>query len=265
MKDNTMSERKYLIDGSEVEVRNQIHDCTWLVRNVYNEDDGDEYLGEARIVYQVFDEPPVKKFADKVKDLQAEIELLLKENNQLIYTNADLRQEMIKLNQEHESRMKVLKSYSGLENLENLLTGKVTHFLTFGEYRYGEELIVDYTDADTISNVRGHSQPILCLYLNLRNNTPEWKISAQQNTSRCIPCASYNEAIEKLQKRYLDMPVSEMNGSVIQVAKTYGVILPAGHVEAYKQAVMKSKIADVEQYKERLKEAEAELNKLQEE
>lgn len=152
-------------------------------------DEGEEiYRGDPVVVHSVFGRPPRAQHETKIKDLNTEIQSLVERRGKL---QSDIRFHEAA----HEERMKKLGTIKALENLEQFIDGKITHFV-IDHYGYS---IVAVGDAKCESS--DHDTKLLTLFGRSDGNLA-WRLSHYYDGSggyySTYPCLSHEEAVAKL-------------------------------------------------------------------
>lgn len=179
--------RKFLSDGQEVEVQQELPNGGALVVNIMLEQDGEEFEdGEPYFVKRVFDTEPVLKFGPEIAGLQLAIKNMQEERNGLLGELRALRRDMAAAK---ERRSKT----PGLEKLDALIEGRVTHLV--------ELVAADAPWVKTLSKADGWKVDDFALTGGRRADHDTWwkwvfrDGNGYSTDTRVILCESQDEAI----------------------------------------------------------------------
>ncbi len=198
----------YMRDGSMVEYLGQMSDkrhvaCQLVEIETY---DGRETVpGGIVFASELFAKPPVEHRSQEVAALEAKVSELEKRKSAL-YANC------LSAEQEIRVRLDKLKRYAGLELLEDLIDGKITHFVVC-ESEYGIDLKIK-TAAETIekggSSDDGWDKSLrLVTLFGKSNGDLQWKVNRYYDGSgshkTIWPCRSEDEAQKTIAAIYQKM------------------------------------------------------------
>lgn len=248
---------KYLENGQEVEVVEELKNGSFLVQRIYETGfegaDGDEFghqLGDLIIVPKIFNEPPVAKLNLRVVELNNQIEglaeklkLLHKEYNTFLETKKSI-----------DSK---LDQYKALQGVFDLIDGKMTHYII---KNYNGYEIVDWF-FDHCNSEDRHSRTAKKKLLTLfgdSNGNLEWKLNEYKDGSGCgtVFCwwaTSYENAISQLTELLnIEFQDDVYKEGIIKSAEKYGIEVPANYREGVKQLKIKSLSAQVKELEKKL-------------
>lgn len=250
----------YLIDGEEVEVIERVASGV-IVRRAYtsysnDEDDGDgeSAFGQPELVPAVYDRPPVLRMAPEIPELEAR-------EKQLRIRIAGLEAKARELAAAESRVDKLLNFAPAMARLEDVLSGRVTHYLE--NHEYGSLRVIEadrgaVRDTDDRGRWTGDTR-LLCLF-GKSSGDLQWRINRYCDDSGgwtdVEPFTSRDAAIARLQS-LVDAFAGEKpyrQGALHKAAKEYGLQIP----KALEEAVTKARR---EGLKKKVSEAQAELDK----
>jgi hypothetical protein len=220
----------------------------YFVRPIYEDDEYGPSSGEATTWKRVFRTPPKPKLdaetaaAEKrLSDLRAEI--------------AELRTERYAFDNEERARKDRIKLHEELADLDNFLSGKVTHYVAIHDYRPDLEIIsVD----ETLEGYSGYyNYGLLQLYPSRGYDKKiRWSVTYRDKnnryndskTAKVIPCCGLEEAqakakeiTEAMVNEYLsDEEKRSYPRELIANCKKYGIPVPQQITDDVNAAARKS-------------------------
>ena len=168
------SKTKFVLDGRAVQVIAET-DEGYVVRCIMEDDEGNEYLHtDIDLFDQVFDEPPRYK-------LDAMVDKLRKEYTDLNRQQWSLKQDIAKLQRDHEQVLEELDQYECLVFLRDYLAGNITHLVCYNEYRPLETLRVNLVQEELKGHYGGFKSITLYGYKrkagrDVFNNDKVWRV-----------------------------------------------------------------------------------------
>ena len=253
--------KKYTKTGQEVELIQKLDGGMFLVaaRRIFETqysdyDDGySDYHSERELftVEVLFDEPPVLKFHEAIERLTLEVQALKDEER-------SMQSRMKDLEKEHRARMDKLQQYDKLEYLEEFLDGAITHYVTVETYSDSRIFALKDTNSEYD---RKHFR-LLGLFGKTEGDVT-WRLNEYRDGSggwtTVIPCKSYEEALEEMQ-RYLDEQTNnKTNSSLIELAEEYNLQLPEGYKQKVADRKKKNKQREVKKLEVQLAKARDEV------
>jgi hypothetical protein len=241
--------RKFTEQGQEVEIVQKLSDGRFLVAYVMEYGyDGEEYVSEDPVVVdRVFDCAPTCKLDARVDKLTSEIVDLTRKRS-------ELTKELREAAAQHEEHMAKYTKYAGLEQLDKFIDGKITHYVidiqwSSPEIKTFEEMVGDYDGkAPRLLSLFGSSEGSLDWRLNrYRDDSGSWR--------KCIPCLSYEEAVEKLAGVMYEKMEEYVSQGTLEICDRYGIDVP----EDYRAQVEKKRRDSVEEAIEKTRQKLAEL------
>lgn len=106
----------------------------FIVRPIYEEEDGREHLGEIEVWEKAFAAPPTEKLHADVAALDSKLRAARKELG-------DIESKVWKLNSEEKARADRIKQHEALAELDRYLAGEITHYVATHEYYPTVEII----------------------------------------------------------------------------------------------------------------------------
>jgi len=211
---------KYLLNGSEIIVVEQLQ-TGFLVKDIWIGYDDEEMEGEPYVVERIFDSPPTQKYDETILKLKAEID-------DLRIQRIEIEKHTQKVGEQEKERLTKYQQYEQLKQLNDFLDGKITHYAVVESWT---ACIIPFEDA--LGEYRGEGQKLLTLFGKSDGNLC-WGLNEYSDGSGCwrtvIPCTSYNQAIKELQK-YVDAEAQNKPADhIIQLAKTYNLVLSDEYV-----------------------------------
>lgn len=248
----------YLENGVEVEVV-QRTDAGIVVRP-WMESSEEKWLGKPRIVDHVYDSEPVEKRSERVAALEQQI--------------AELMSKKIELAAEERTyaeRRKKLASLPSLELLEDVLEGRITHYLLIPDF--GDFRIMKVSESRPEGDgFRCDRELRLLSLMGKPGGHPWWKLNKYSDGSGgyevCHPTTSYESAVEKLQAICDELTEaartkSHIRGRLIKAASTYGIVVADELRQIEHHLRHQTAIKAVEDAKSFLEKKEAELMSLE--
>lgn len=99
----------------------------YVVRVIYEDDDGEERLGDVQTWNAAFRTPPTPKLDAETKAAEERLAALRSEINKLT-------SERHQFDADHKARLERIKQHEGLEMLDRYLAGEITHYVAFHDY-----------------------------------------------------------------------------------------------------------------------------------
>jgi hypothetical protein len=240
--------KKYLRDGRTVDLVMKVTDSEtknvkYLVSNVSeyydpNYDSDIEFSDENAMYFvdSVFDNPPKQLKNEEIIKLEEKIESL---NNQ----KKEIENNIRVLTENEKQISKKFEKYSQLKYLLDFIDGKVSHYAI---KHWSDIEIVDFKDEKCDYDKK--ELKLLTLFGGSNGNLL-WKINQYSDGSgsfhdTVVPCISYEDAVKECQKFLDEETVKGITygaENYIKSAKKYGLKLPEGYVDQYKQSQRKSK------------------------
>ena len=239
---------KYLEDGRQVYIKQQLDDGWFLIEYVSIDENRNFVFTNFDVVQRVFDAAPTQIFDSQITRLKKIVSGLVAEEQ-------ELRKKIAGLESEAKERLGKFSKIVELDHIEQVLDGKITHGVLL-EYI---PKIVDITEEK--SEFNGRLRMLGMLY-STRKKTWEWNLSRYSDGSgewrEIILCKSLEDAKNTLAE-YIN-GLEKVNENHFKAAEQHGIIIRNELVEAYK-AKKHNLIADkVNTLKTALLEAEKELN-----
>jgi hypothetical protein len=189
----------------------------------------------------VFAHEPVAKFSAELKTLHEQIAAAKAERTKLESEDYQRQRE----------RAEKLKRFAILDNLEAFIDGKITHYVQ-REYS-APPIIIAVADAVSSENSNWRKDlRLLTLGGTLANGALQWTLNRYSDgsggASTVTPCTSYEQAVEIVRAAVVqhlkgDRPDHEKRQDWMELADKLGIPVP----EAYRRAVVKNRIATIEQ------------------
>lgn len=249
-------ERKYLLDGKEVEIVNELPTGGYVVSLVYQYEDSDDIVDTENpfIVKQIFDTPPTEKLDAQVLALETKITELQAKRN-------ELNNEVSRASNAHVEKMKLYKKYQNesVNILDTILENKVTH-LVFEQHGNVSVKSMEQVKKDDY-------QYEFRLKIDLRENKINWEILTKRdyNSYNCFPCESETQALEYAKKLILDFAASDKfyhHDYLIGSAKKLGIELPESYLSARANSKKNSLVESIRTKKGELEKLEMQLSAL---
>ena len=255
-----MSNRKYTLNGKEVEVIQKLESGNYLVSPIRVDTDGEEYVYhevDAEIVPELFNSPPVQKYHYEIQKLESRIE----EQRGIL---RKLHEEVRALQENEKARKKKYERFEQLRQLDDYIDGKITHYVILYEW---DLQILEFEDAHARYSDRGEMR-MLALFGNSKGNLT-WKINEYSDGSGswrpCIPCFSYQEAVEKLTE-YITEEIKKAVDSpreyIIKAAQKYGIPIDPSYTEKQKEQLKEQKTSRINVLKNEISKIEEEIKTL---
>lgn len=255
---------KYLANGHMVRVLAQAAPDQIVVElgRTYENDPEEVFFEGTRVVKKVYDRPPVDALHTDITKLETR--------------QAGLRESVRALEETErgvKKRVEALKVYDQLARVEDFLSGKITHYVLYGNYYSNQFPIprISTPQAEISGDDQYGEVKLLALY-GTRERTLEWKLNRYSDgsgdKSHCIPCCSLEEAQQKAREilaesiskyKVPDQYNCQHGLELVQAAKTYGVPLPDGFEEALRRCQIRNRESEVVQKQKELDVATAAL------
>ena len=219
------SEVFFLKNGEEVLLKKTISvdkEKKYLVQQIYFFDDEDcgKELGEPYLVNKVYKNPPIKKLAAEIAELQDKRRDL---ERQLIQEKVSLN----KIRQEFEEIQKLREEYKPIDRMLNVITYKAKYFVIH-QFTIKSSYHLNH-EAEFNININ-------CCKVNSR----QAEVSVRIDEGDVIPCVSEEEAIEIVKKNILALYEKSdtyyISGEVQSLSKKYNIPIPT--------KILKDKIKD---------------------
>jgi hypothetical protein len=233
-----------------------------FVRPITQDEDGEEYLDEPQHwVDPLFNEPPTDK-------LHAEVAALEKRRNELQSGVYDLESKQRDLLRQDQERNRRLKNQPNLKRLDDVLAGKITHFVCEGRYSdiYTVKSVAEWTDRDGRKNQR---LPLLVLYGDPYRfegyRDPQWCIlDSDEQYKKVLPCTSLEDAMQQAAEQYelmwararSDMSRAYSLRSQVDAAKALGFPIPEDVAAVVAERDAAQRVKDLEKARQDLAKAQ---------
>jgi len=150
---------------------------------------------------------------------------------ELSQTKSELLKQVAEIQKDEKSRFLKYKQYKQLKTLDKFLDGKITHYAILD---YRPEII----DSKEAKSEYGDGALRLLVLYGKSNGDLTWKLNRYYDGSgsytEVIPCISYEEALEEMQK-WIDSKMNDVpNNGVIQTAQKYNLRISEDYVNKYK-------------------------------
>lgn len=238
----------YTREGQEVLVRHEIAGKGFLVVPVLETWDSDLVEGALMMVDAVYERAPTARFDAKVVELEGEIRKLHKQKNAL-------RVEMREAERKAEERRAKFKQLEALQNLEDFISGRITHYVV--DIRWRMSRIVAFGDA--VSSYDRHGKKLLILFGDSKGNLT-WKLNQYSDGSGSysdvLPCLSHGEAVEKLTVILHERMEKVVTRAMAEHAEEQGVPLPPGYMERVEEAEREDKEKKIAGLRKQIEELE---------
>jgi hypothetical protein len=253
---------KFLENGRMV---NLVHiiDKGFLVQDVWNYGDEEDpefgYDDRIYFVEKVYDAAPTEAWDSRINQLNNQIRE--KEDGLL-----ELEEKVRKIKNSEAARLKRYKQYEQLQRLDDFLDGKLTHFIRKDYYE-----IHAIGDKETRDQYSRDEIKLISLFGDSKGNLM-WKINMYADGSgggwnEIIPCCSYDDALEKLQKFINETTTQNIWKAelCVNAAKKYNLFVDPALVKAVADNKKQNVIDKITDLEEKLLKQRNELKKLQEE
>lgn len=222
-------------------------------------------FGEPTFLTVVFTDVPTQKQRDDIARLEQEIAAKRAELN-------TIRAEVARFEKDTKDRMARLKHHKGLENLDRIFEGGITHYVFTGSY----PKILAIEDAK--SEYENRKLRMLSFQVTINHSTKQtgWYLHQYADGSgsggnEVIPCFSLEEAIATIKAEIARIwstwsPAKGITSAYIDLVKTsatYGAPVPKEFMDAKREAEIKEIQANVGRYTTALELAKKELAKKQ--
>jgi hypothetical protein len=265
---------KYLKNGQKVELVEETK-SGYLVKHYFSngcdidEDTGEyqEYLTETPQFYkEIFDSPPTEVLHDEIKRLRKEVSELQKRES-------GATEKARQAEDNAKERLEKIKSYEGLELIEDFLNENITHFVTLNWNDYPKietsQEKLKYRD-DGEFKIR-----LLALYGDREGNL-DWRMhyySGGSGSSETVyPFTSYEAALKKVHEvlaKKLETIEQEKNGGrsycvidLVDLAKEYNFSLPDWATKERAAHKEKNRLEQIDKLINKKKEIAGKLKKL---
>lgn len=213
-----------------------------IIEDYYDGDDGSyEHVCDPVIWRHVFHQEPVAKFSDELKALHAEIAAAKAERDQL------QREDF----QRQRERAEKLKRFAVLDNLEDFIDGKITHYVTRDVYTPPKIISIEQALTGDSDRHRGVLR-LLTLGGCLKTGGISWQLNhysdGSGSTTGVIPCTSHEQAVEILKQevtKHFAKPHHQNSEREEWIAAAEGLGMSAP--DAYRRAVAVKKLQQLEQ------------------
>lgn len=224
-------DRKFLKDGSAVEVVSEIGPGRILVAPIYCSGD-DEYTDDLglRIVDKVFDTPPTMLYHEEIQKLRDQRQALQDEMNSTRDQHRKMIKEQFEFMKIHDKRMKEFAKFKPLEMLEAFIEGKITHYVEITTW--GKPRIIEFNEADS------RELRLLSLF-GKSNGDLSWRLNRYYDNSGCsvevIPVCSL-EAAEAIVRDWVIKRLEETKDTpeieLVLFAGKSGIDVPQEYINA---------------------------------
>ena len=253
---------KYLKDGTMVGLVKEIEGGYLVNRYLapyYNHEidewEGDEIDTLTIFVEEIFDNAPIAKRCQEMKEWDKKIEDAQRELQKM-------KAEIKEWGNEIKQRIEKLKKYDQLKYIEEFINGEMKYYVMGG--RYGGDYKILPTE-EAKSEYDKMQLKLLVLYGNNKRGM-EWKLHQYSDSSgfsgKCYPVISYELAVEKLKELIEnDLEGDPDNWKIadaVEAAQKYGIGLDSEIIKKA-EAIKKQRSAKL------IKEKEAAIENLQKE
>lgn len=242
----------YDIHGHQAVLEQILENGSAVVFPVYEYGDDERQCDDPTIWDEVFDSVPTEKLHQEIADLQAKKEAVAAELKAA-------KDEWRKHESEINRRKELLKRHEQLSCLEDLLEGRITHYVTYCEYRTSFEIVDIFdTKSEYGDGVKMRMVSIQGLIKNKWEKNPKIEFvlnsyyDGSGSNSRIMPCKSYEEGVE-IGRRFLEAqwqalrdstavdgagykPIGHLK-SQIETANKYGIPVPEDMLEMLKSDI----------------------------
>lgn len=243
-------EIKYLENGQEVIVIEELKGGRFLVSHVYENYDSEPYIGGESIVSRVYDTPPVAKIATAITNKQKELEEL-----------KDVLSEYRKKIDEAQKEWKEVSKYKPTQNLLDFIRGNITHYVVLDQW---DLAIVGFKDE--VCDYDKRKLKLLTLFGDSKGDL-SWNLSMYSDGSgsrkTVIPCTSYEQAVDELQE-FLDSLENIYSYRAIEAQEKYGVKIKQELLDRFYEEKKKNVQERRDQLKKDLDKMNQQLKELEE-
>jgi hypothetical protein len=256
----TKGNRKFTVDGNEVEVIQELERGGVLVAPIWYSGD-EEYVDYEHpiVAPRLFDDLPTEKLHVDIARLDAQIV-------ELSNHKRDLARDLKEAEAAHKARLEKYKRYDALKHLDDYLEGKITHYAILPPWGKFEIIPFEGTIEKGDRNRYRPDPPRLLSLFGNTNGDLEWRLCDYADGSgywiRVVPCLSYEEAQAVVQTE-LD-GVDQIGNDAIEVAKEHGLTIRPELRDAYRAQQISNQEKNVKEYRDRLASAEVMLESLKE-
>ncbi len=249
---------KYLSNGRIVRIISHVAPGRIIVeRGFINDDDPNAgpWFEGVEEVDAVYDNPPIEAISREVAALEDKKATMLGVISDLAAKERDAKK-----------RVEALKVYDQLARVEDFLTGKITHYVTYNSYDHSRPAPIISTPEDEKcgnSTDRYAKLKLLVLYGDKERGL-EWKLNyysdGSGNTSTiCFPCCSLDEAKQKAREilagSFAKYKIPDCGGfqtgiNLVKSAKACGATIPEGFEEGLKAAEIRCLQEEIKRHNE---------------
>lgn len=224
MKETTQIQTKYLQDGRAVSIDRELNPG-YLVREIFEGEDGDWTGEKLMYVESVFDEAPTPQLDKRIADLNSTIESLRE-------VKSGLESEIATIKTTEKPRFDKYKKYQQLQQLDDFIDGKITHYVHTRDY--GDEVWITENKEEKF-----HDGIKLLSLFGKSNGDLTWRLHEYSDTSGgsnfVIPCTSLEQA-EGVVRRIIEQKIKDTAANprvyFVEMAKKYGATVPLEYVAA---------------------------------
>lgn len=215
---------KYLADGVAVHVH-QIVEGGFIVQSIYQDEETEYMDGPKYLVERVFDSAPTVALDERITALREEVETLSEKRNAI-------RAELREIEVGEKARLARIRTHKGLERLDLFIQGKITHFADLTHWHPG---IFEFKYKENQSEYDRDAMKLLSLF-GRTNGDLEWRLNQYSDgsgsSSIVVPCTSYEEAQEHLQKLVdSEVKIGRNLSRWVETAKKYNLKISQEVVE----------------------------------
>ena len=261
-------ENKYLIDGREVEVIEELK-SGYLVCEVY-ETNEEEYISSPDRPFivtkeQLFDSAPVAKYDSNILELDKNL-------GELRAQKAELEKEIVQKKKDNEETIRKWEQYKGLKNLSNFIEGKISHYV-IKQYNGVDILEWDKSTSEYSDSEKGVAKLRLLTLFGKSKGELEWNLNKYSDGSggntEVTPCTSYEEAIEVAKAlyqvvwdRYMEKGDGYIHSYIVNADK-HGIDAPPEVILKFQEASKVAAENAINTKKKELEDAEKRLQDME--
>lgn len=237
----------------------------------YQKYDGDvEYdWGDTTAWNEIFAKPPTEVLHEEVVRLEGEVNHKLEELN-------ELREKIRETEKAIAAQKQKFTKYEQLKHLELFIEGKIAYYV-FSAYNGIE--IIEFKEAMKSSDEGIDKFPRLLSLFGKTNGNLEWAINRWSDGSGtnqfCVPCVSYEHALEEAQKIVNDIisgsrkdswgqPITlKYKESIVDAAEKFGIKIPDEIKREVRDAREAARLSKIESVRKELEETKKRLENLE--
>jgi len=273
-----MNEMKYTQDGKKVIVIGKLNSTEWIVQEMFVSE-GVEVPGGEQFVAKTLLDKPAETYREKriheLIDIERKLEISIE----------SLQEKRIAVRADERANALINKFYQAYENIDmkelktlvDFLSGRITHLVFTDTHNPRIVTLLEVIKCESDYGHQFEGFRLVSLFgcnsngerhgeeLKKKNYCLDWRLNQYRDGSgyyrSFIPCASFEEAVEELDKIAADTPVSSM---WVKLKAKYGLRYPTEErIREYIQGVCESKREELTKLEASMLRKQAEIEEME--